>query len=579
MSSDEHDPTNPTPPSPSASSTTQDTPLEVSGEGLSQVAANPVTKPATPTEVSVSQDPVASAEAASPESTSPAQTEPAVPPGDNPVLAETPPTSVDISGGSAVPAEPGQPQKSATVEDAPSSSSAESAPRQIKIGSQREGVSTKSSTTPHQPAAVPSSSAENPPPAEKVPVPNLREGLPPEVQSEIEQALGDMPVESLMEEESQTSESLEPHTRLTGRVVSIHKDTVFFDLGQRNQGIIPLEKLGEPPQIGATFEVIVQRFQPEDGLYELSLPGAAADVGDWSDINVGMVVETRITGTNKGGLECEVNRIRGFIPASQVSLYRVENLEQFVGQTLNCVITEAKQERRNLVLSHRALLEREQQEAREKLLEELAVGQVREGVVRNLQPFGAFVDLGGVDGLIHISQLSWERIKHPSEVLEPGQRVKVRIQKIDAATRKIGLAFRDLLESPWANAEQKYPPGTRCKGTVTKILDFGAFVRLEPGVEGMIHISELAHRRVAKVSDVVQPDQEIEAQVLSVDKEKQRIALSLKALEAPPPEAAASETSEPEPDERERARRKKQNSRLQGGVGGQSGGERFGLKW
>ena len=159
-------------------------------------------------------------------------------------------------------------------------------------------------------------------------------------------------------------------------------------------------------------------------------------MGDWSEVSEGMIVEARVTGHNKGGLECEVNRLRGFIPASQISLYRVEDLAQFVGQKFACVITEANPDKGNLVLSRRAVLEREKAEAKTKLLAELEVGQVREGIVRSLQEFGAFVDLGGVDGLIHISQLSWDRIRHASEVLELGQKVKVKIQKIDPAHRQ-----------------------------------------------------------------------------------------------------------------------------------------------
>ena len=186
-------------------------------------------------------------------------------------------------------------------------------------------------------------------------------------------------------------------------------------------------------------------------------PAPRSRVQDWSDLREGSVVEATITGENKGGLECQVNNIRGFIPAGQVSLYRVENLAQFVGERMLCVVTEANPDRRNLVLSRRALLEREQQEAKEKLLAELAPGQVREGIVRSIRDFGAFVDLGGVDGLLHVSQLSWARVKHPSEVLEVGQTVKVKIQKIDPETGKISLAMKELTESPWTNIAAKYP--------------------------------------------------------------------------------------------------------------------------
>ena len=208
-------------------------------------------------------------------------------------------------------------------------------------------------------------------------------------------------------------------------------------------------------------------------------------------------------------------------------------------------MVEANRDRRNLVLSRRGVLEREQAEAKEKLLAELEVGQTREGMVRNIRDFGAFVDLGGIDGMIHVSQMSWDRIKHPSEVLTLGQKVKVKIQKIDPETHKISLAYRDLFESPWTNAASKYPVTSKVTGTVSKIMDFGAFVKLEPGVEGLVHISELSYKRVHRVSDIVQEGQQVEAKVLSVDPENQRISLSMKAFEARP-ESAKKEEPEAE---------------------------------
>jgi ribosomal protein S1 len=350
---------------------------------------------------------------------------------------------------------------------------------------------------------------------------------------------------------------------------------VFVEIGQRNQGTLPLEVFPQPPEVGAEVEVVIARFKPEEGLYELTVPGGAVDIGNWSDLREGLVVEARITGHNKGGLECEVNNIRGFLPASQVSLYRVEDLSQFVGQSLNCLVTEANRDSRNLVLSRRAVLESEQEDAKRKLLEELAPGQVREGIVRSLQPFGAFIDLGGVDGLIHISQLSWERLKHASEALELGQKVKVKIAKMDQATGKISLAFRDLSENPWARVAEKFPAGRRVTGTVTRLTEFGAFVRLDAGIEGLVHISELSHKRVWRASDVVQEGQEVEVQVVSVDPGNQRISLSLKALQARAvPEKKVDEAPEEEP-----APVRKSNVPLKGGLGRSNGGESFGLRW
>jgi small subunit ribosomal protein S1 len=301
-----------------------------------------------------------------------------------------------------------------------------------------------------------------------------------------------------------------------------------------------------------------------------------------------MTVDAVVTGHNKGGLECEVNKLRGFIPASQVALYHVKDLEELVGQRFPCIVTEVKPERRNLVLSRRAVLERERADAKQKLLEELQVGQTREGIVRRLQPFGAFVDLGGVDGLVHISQLSWDRIDHPSEVLQEGQKIKVKISKINPDTGKIGLAYRETWENPWEKVADKYKPKSTVPGTVTRLMDFGAFVKLEPGVEGLIHVSEIAHQRVWRPSDVLSEGQEVDVMVLAVDPAQQRISLSLKALQPRPQKKEdeqdrhdAGESAgrqQPESTSAARSANKKQQ-KLRGGTNRPSGGESFGLKW
>jgi len=420
-------------------------------------------------------------------------------------------------------------------------------------------------------------------PVGKVPPPNLRERLSPDLEDELKKVLGDTQVDELLGGDSPLSSQamLEPESRHHAQVVAVRRDDVFVELGGREQGIISVRQFAEPPQPGGTLEVVVQRFNAEEGLYELSLPGAAVSVEDWGDLSEGMLVEAHVTGHNTGGLECEVNHIRGFIPISQVALYRVEDLAPLVGQHFTCLVTEANPERRNLVLSRRAVLEREREEARQQLLNSLRPGQVHEGVVRKLVDFGAFVDLGGVDGLLHISRLAWHRVEHPSEVLAEGQRIKVKIEKIAAETGKISLAYRDLFESPWAAAATKYPPQSVVRGKVTKLMEFGAFVELERGVEGLIHISELAHKRVWRTSDVVKEGDQVEVLVLSVDPQAQRISLSLKAL-APAPEPAKKEREE-EPAAaaapRQPPKRKKPEPPLGGGLGRVKGGARFGLKW
>ncbi len=218
---------------------------------------------------------------------------------------------------------------------------------------------------------------------------------------------------------------------------------------------------------------------------------------------------------------------------------------------------------------------------RARLLEELAPGQVREGIVRSLRDFGAFVDLGGVDGLVHISQLSWDRVQHPSEILAEGQKIKVKVEKVDKETGKIGLSYRETTANPWDDVEANYPVGERIQGTISKVMDFGAFVRLGPGVEGLIHISELAHGRVFRTADFDSEGQEVEVKVLSVDRLNQRIGLSLKALLPPPEKASGRKATDtqaaPPPEEQKKPRVRPEQ--LKGGVGHPSGGEQFGLRW
>jgi len=451
----------------------------------------------------------------------------------------------------------------------------------IQIGSQRKGATEAHEAKPLNPVA---STQETEKPKTKYPPPKLSNAMTPELEQEIEQALGGESLDAIIDESATSSlgAELAPDTKLTGTVVKIHRDDIFLDLPDRNQGVLPLKQFEkkDPPEVGAQLEVVVSRYNTEQGFYEVSLTTAAVDVGNWDEVQEGQVVDVSITGANKGGLECELSGIRGFIPMGQISIYRVENPEEMVGQRLNCVVTEANRSRRNLVLSHRALMERERKEQREKLLEEIKPGDLRDGVVRSLQDFGAFVDLGGVDGLIHVSQLSWDRVAHPKDVLQVGQAVKVRVEKVNSETGKISLAYRDLAASPWETVESKYAVGARVKGTVSKLMQFGAFVKLEPGVEGLIHISEMGHGRVHRSGDVVSEGQEVEVKVLTVDKESQRIGLSLKALLPPPEKPQRDQKDHDHPPAHAVKRREKESDKnLKGGIGTPTGGEKFGLRW
>ncbi len=420
------------------------------------------------------------------------------------------------------------------------------------------------------------------PPLPKLEVPSRRAALPSELQSELEMALAGTDLDRMLigDVMVQVGRDLEEGQRIQGRIIKVHGEHVFVSLGGPNEGVISiLSFLDQPdPEPGATIEVIVRGYLNEEGLYDLTIPGGAVSVADWDDLKEGEIVEAKVTAANAGGLECTVGQVRGFIPASQVAEYRVEDFTEFIDQKVLCVVTQANASRGNLVLSRRAVLEREKAEKREQRLAELEVGSAVEGTVRKIMDFGAFVDIGGLDGLLHISQLSWEKVKHPSEVLEEGQKIQVRVDKVDPQSGKISLSYRSLQDHPWTDIEQRFPVGAVVHGTVSRIADFGAFVRLSTGVEGLVHLSELAHHRVHKVTNHVKEGQEVDVKVLSVEAERQRISLSLKAAQAPPADAVKPDEPEVEEPPRELALPKHRGP-LKGGTGTNSGGEKFGLKW
>ncbi|HEV2946551.1 MAG TPA: S1 RNA-binding domain-containing protein [Gemmataceae bacterium] len=352
-----------------------------------------------------------------------------------------------------------------------------------------------------------------------------------------------------------------------GRVLAIRGGDVFVDVpGGRSQGVLSASQFPEgPPAVGTEVAFHIEGYDSENGLLLLALQGAA-QTADWSSVAVGMIVEARVTETNKGGLAVDVNGIRGFMPISQIDLYRVEDTQQFVNQRLRSMVVEVKASERNLVVSRRALLEKEREENREKLWQELGEGQIREGIVRSIRDFGAFVDLGGADGLLHVSEMSWTRVKDPSTIVKPGQAVKVVVLKIDRERRKVSLGLKQLSASPWDDIGSKYFVGSLVKGKITRLMEFGAFVELEPGVEGLIHISELAPQRVRRVGDIVQAEQEVQVKVLNVDATQRRISLSLKAAL---PEEAQSESDSEGSEEAAEAeiKRPRRTTPLRGGIG------------
>src|ERR1051326_4213000 len=269
------------------------------------------------------------------------------------------------------------------------------------------------------------------------PGPNLRD-LDAEIERELQETLGGGDAEGMMAaaarpEKPSASASDQPPGRKKGKVVSIRGADVFVHVpGGRSEGVMSLLQFPDgPPAVGSEVEVIIEGYDRANGLLLLSRPGAATAIEDWSSVQEGMTIEARVTETNKGGLTVDVNGIRGFLPISQVDLFRVEQPEQFINQKLLCLVTEVNRQDRNLIVSRRAYLEKEREVSRAQIWAEIAEGQTREGIVRSVQPFGAFVDLGGVDGLVHVGDMSWVRVKDPTTVLQPGQRVKVQVLKVD----------------------------------------------------------------------------------------------------------------------------------------------------
>jgi len=425
-----------------------------------------------------------------------------------------------------------------------------------------------------------------PKPIHAVAIPKMRGGkMSDDLEAEFDAVFGNdnIAIDAILQKSAETAGGgmLEPDTKIKAKVISLQGESVFLDVGAREQGVVSLRMFppdGEPKQ-GDELEVTIIRFLQAEGLYDVSVPLAAADVRDWSQVQEGMIVDALITKTNNGGLECEVNRLRGFIPISQVELFRVESLDPYVGKKLTCVVEEVNVERRNLVLSRKSMLLREREEKRTQLLTELEVGQTREGLVRKIIEAGAFVDLGGVDGFVPIGAMSWGRIRHPSDVLTEGTRIKVRIAKMDEGSNRISLVYRDDASNPWSNILERFQEKTLARGKVTKTMDFGAFVELMPGVEGLVHISELANKRVNNVKEVVKEGDWVDVYIVSIDTENRKVALSMKqaaAIANPPP---APESVTEEVDDAPIVVKNPYKGPLKGGVGQSTGGEKFGLQW
>ena len=354
------------------------------------------------------------------------------------------------------------------------------------------------------------------------------------LQRELDDALGDMSIEDLLDAEQAPRQPIDktPIGVRTGTVIAIQGDDIFVDFGSKSQGILPAAQFADEPlpEIGGSVEVTIEGYDETEGLMILSREGAVL-AATWDTLEKGQIVEAFVTGSNKGGLELKFNGIEAFMPVSMIDMNRTEDMAPFVNQKLKCEVLEIDYSRESVTLSRRAVLEKEAAAAREKTLAELAEGQIVQGVVRSIMPYGAFVDIGGVDGLLHISDMSHRRIEDPKEIVTDGQQVEVMILKMDAESDRISLGLKQALPDPWEGAEVRWPVDEVITGRVTRLADFGAFVELAEGVEGLIPISEMSfERRIKHPSDVLEEGQTTKVRVMNVDVAQKRISLSLKRV-------------------------------------------------
>ena len=334
---------------------------------------------------------------------------------------------------------------------------------------------------------------------------------------------------------------------IAGRIVRIEKEFVIADIGYKSEGQIPItdwDEGEEPPAVGQTVKVLVEELDDTagegvpSGMIALS-KRKAAKIEAWmkmmKEVKEGDKVSGTVSKKIKGGLLVDIGGVNVFLPASQVDIRRSADIGEYLNTEIECVILKIDEARRNIVVSRRKLIEAEREEKKSALLRELEVGQVRTGVVKNIADFGAFIDLGGIDGLLHITDMSWGRITDPREMVKINQELTVKILHIDYEKEKISLGLKQLSPSPWDSVEEKYPVGTKVKGTVVNVMGYGAFIKLEEGIEGLVHISEMSWtKRINHPNEMLTSGDEVEVVVLGINKEKQEISLGIKQTQANP---------------------------------------------
>src|ERR1700741_4325519 len=324
-----------------------------------------------------------------------------------------------------------------------------------------------------------------------------------------------------------------------GTIIEVRPKEVLVDIGYKSEGVIPGNEFDDikAVKVGDEIDVLIEKLEDKDGMVVLSKEKAEFKQ-NWDRIlticNEGGTVTGKVKAVVKGGLLVNIG-VEAFLPASQIDITPPKNLNVYVGNSYDFKVVKINQERQNIVLSRRELIEQERTERRQKLLSEMTPGDIRKGTVKNITDFGAFIDLNGIDGLLHITDMSWGRIGHPSELLKVGQDIDVVVLDINREKERVSLGLKQKLANPWYNIEQKYPVGAKVRGKVVNLVPYGAFVELEPGVEGLAHITEMSWtKRVTKPSELLKVGQEVDAVVLGIQKEEQKISLGLRQLEPNP---------------------------------------------
>jgi small subunit ribosomal protein S1 len=324
-----------------------------------------------------------------------------------------------------------------------------------------------------------------------------------------------------------------------GRVIEVRPKEVLVDIGYKSEGVIPAAEFEDikAVKLGDEVDVLIEKLEDKEGMVILSKEKAEFKK-NWDKIlticNEGGTITGKVKAAVKGGLLVNIG-VEAFLPASQIDIIPPKNLAQFIGNAYEFKVVKINQERQNIVLSRRELIEQQRNDKRVKLLTEMTPGDIRKGTVKNITDFGAFIDLNGIDGLLHITDMSWGRVGHPSEILKVGQDIDVVVLDINREKERVSLGLKQKLSNPWENIDAKYQVGTKVKGKVVNLVPYGAFIELEPGVEGLVHVTELSWtKRIAKPSDMLKVDQEIEAVVLGINREEQKISLGIRQLEANP---------------------------------------------